>query len=238
MQLLNTDLLRVYAILGVVFIHVASPGLQYVISNEKVFWAAALWDAYARASVPVFFMLTGYLFLNRVDSVGDIIGRTFNRILIPLLFWSVVYLFFAGWYEGRALDSSSFAKIFQGPAYFHLWYLYAIFFVYLSLPVVQRIRESWLQWYFFLVWFLFFSCLPALRKLGFFSYSIDHFYTFFSGYMGYIFLGAILGRLKPSAKIFLVSGLGGAIRSTFTCGFYLLAKSRDRASGCFLYRLH
>lgn len=199
-EIRETDLLRAYAIIGVILIHVASPGLNQFTADKSAFWVASVWDAYARASVPIFFMITGYIFLSRTDSISEILKKTLSRIIIPLVFWSVIYIIFSWQYHKTPISVSSFTKILEGPVYFHLWYLYAAVFIYLSLPILQKIKDAKTSIYFISIWFTLFSIIPTLKKLNIIHASLEHYYTFFSGYIGYIFLGKLIGNIEGSRR--------------------------------------
>lgn len=210
-QLQNTDILRFYAILGVITIHVASPGIKNLPYGSIEFWGASLWDAYARASVPIFFMITGYIFLNRKDSIRSVFSRTTTRIGLPLLAWSSIYIIFSWIFHKKPITAITFIDITRGPVYFHLWYLYAALFIYLCIPLLQRLNEISIAIYFCTIWFTLHSMIPLLNKLGITNVEIGQYYTFFTGYVGYLFIGYLISKIKLSRIQFLFSLMGSLI---------------------------
>src|SRR5262249_34120842 len=133
------DLIRTVAIFLVVLVHVSGqlttawgkvPNDQWIIAN--------LYGGIARVSVPLFFMISGYLLLPRSESLRAFYTKRMTRILIPFVVWSLIYL---GWYCGnhaKACTPSFVADLWmvQG-TYYHLWFLYSLISIYLILPLLR-----------------------------------------------------------------------------------------------------
>jgi surface polysaccharide O-acyltransferase-like enzyme len=92
---LNT--LRVFAMFGVVMIHVFAPintrYASYLTSQES--YICIIWGNLWQWSVPVFVMITGVLFLDpsKNITIGKIIKRYFIRIIIAIIIFNYSFQF-------------------------------------------------------------------------------------------------------------------------------------------------
>ena len=120
------------------------------------FWGAFI-GSLMRPSVPLFAMMTGLLLLPIGESAGAFYRRRIPRVLIPMLFWSVIY-YLIPWFTGViGLDKSVISVLFPFefapsqewgdavsniamiPLTFngyttHMWYLYMLIGLYLFMP--------------------------------------------------------------------------------------------------------
>lgn len=83
--------IRAVAAIMVVVLHVNSQYFHDVTSYWTVF---ALIGSAMRPCVPIFIMISGYLLIGRVGSSIDFMKRRISRLLPPILFWGVFYVFF------------------------------------------------------------------------------------------------------------------------------------------------
>jgi len=206
------DLIRAVAILLVVVIHTSAP---VVVSFSEVelsdwFFANSL-DSLARVSVPLFFMISGYLVLNKDLSLYSIISRASKRILIPLLFWSIFYIAYATSEHGfDYLISYDFLSLLKNPAQYHLWFLYNILFLYLLIPLLKAIIEKNLSIYFISFCFI-------KEMVAFLPINIYWDFTPISSFSAYMVAGYYIGHMKPlTLKFKLVAGFVFLFFSAFT----------------------
>ena len=120
------------------------------------FWGAFI-GSLMRPSVPLFAMMTGMLLLPVREDAGDFYRRHIPRVLIPMLFWSVVY-YLLPWFTGViGFDKSVISWLFpfeyspsqewsdtlsnitKIPFTFnnytvHMWYLYMLIGLYFIMP--------------------------------------------------------------------------------------------------------
>ena len=187
--------LRAAATLGVVVIHCSS----YVILNfghiDKWHWLiAVIFNAAVRWSVPVFVMLTGsFVLSNYNDKLGSFLKNAFNKIIIPFLIWSIVYLLYNNWDDlfGNALTTAQknellIEKALSGTEV-HLWYVYMIIGVYLLIPIFSKWTKyaSPKELYLFLgFWFFLLFANPFLN-----NYTTDFDFNYYTGYIGYLIAG-------------------------------------------------
>lgn len=127
------DNLRGIACLMVVMIHtttwyITNPGS---ISMPNWEWANVLNSA-SRVSVPLFFMISGYLFFGERSAQP----RHFLRIGLCLVFYSVLALLYIWLFTSINLEQA-LRYLFQKPVFYHLWFFFAIVVIYLVSPLIQ-----------------------------------------------------------------------------------------------------
>ena len=89
------DNLRILATISVIFLHVSSPLLYNFEGKEDLnWWTGNIYDGTVRFCVPVFVMLTGSLMLSKDYDLNDFLKIKLMRIIIPFLFWSVIYILY------------------------------------------------------------------------------------------------------------------------------------------------
>jgi len=192
---MQLDVLRAVATIAVVALHAAGPVLyRYGTIPDREWWSANLIDSAVRFSVPVFLMLTGALLLPRTESTGSFLKRRFSRLLGPFIFWSIIYLAIALYFQPFSSINTSIELVMerlQKGASYHLWYVYMLIGIYLVIPILQRwvataTRRD--QEYFIGLWLL--ALLVSKPFLT--SYLPDFNLVYFSGYIGYVVLGHYL----------------------------------------------
>src|SRR3984885_4937243 len=123
--------LRLIALYAVVILHCTSPLLM---GFGKVpmadWWEADFLNALVRFAVPVFVMITGALLLGREYEIGDFLKKRLTRVVIPFLFWSLVYIWYSWYIEDITFDANIWFDVKEvlhllkiGASY-HLWYVY------------------------------------------------------------------------------------------------------------------
>lgn len=205
------DLLRVAACFMVVLLHVSAINFQQFGGG---WWAANFWDSLSRACVPIFFMISGATLLVKSEMVSVFLRKRASRILIPLVFWSSLYLW---WLQHNGVETGNWLlAILKGPTMYHLWYFYAAIGVYLFVPMLRRFYQGASdseRRYFLVIWFVVQSVYPTAQAIygmslsgqcGYLQLGIlaDVYYLqSFSGYIGYMVLGAYLIDRRPCAKL-------------------------------------
>ncbi|BAN97586.1 acyltransferase 3 [Plautia stali symbiont] len=127
------DNLRAVACLMVIVIHTTTWYITGPMAVTGPGWDVAnLLNSASRVCVPLFFMISGYLFFGERSAQG----RHLLRIVLCLLFYSAVALAYITWLtpisEGRSL-----LKLLQKPVFYHLWFFFAIIGIYLLSPLIQ-----------------------------------------------------------------------------------------------------
>ncbi len=197
----NTDWinnLRLVALYAVIVIHCTSVLLlQYGKVPMTDWWVANFFNACVRFAVPVFVMITGALSLQREYATISFLKKRLGRIIIPFLFWSVVYVWYS-WYNEELPFSNNvwtdvklvMHQLIYGSSY-HLWYVYMLIGLYLFLPILNKYVSGASEkdiLYFLSVWLL--AMLFSQPYISRFSPVLDLHY--FTGYAGYLVLGYYL----------------------------------------------
>lgn len=207
-QLIWVEYIRAIACFMVVFLHSAAPLLYKYNDLPLNYWFIGnIYDSLVRVSVPLFFMISGFLLLQKDEPLPLYFSKRFSKLFIPIVFWS---LFFVVWGKFIEKDSSPelwhLYSLFLTPSHYHLWFLYALVGLYSFVPLLRKITSSAdnnLLIYYCVIWFMAASIIPFIEKISGIDSKID--LNSISGYIGYFVLGFILGRKDISAKVFVVS---------------------------------
>ncbi|WP_128331222.1 acyltransferase [Apibacter sp. HY039] len=199
--------LRAIAAMAVVLLHVSAQ-MIYSFGNvpDSQWWAANLYESFTRFCVPVFLMITGALTLGKPYKLTDFLKKRFTRILIPFLFWSLIYIMynlsreFFKFHRTFDLEFVKYSleygwnKLAFGAGY-HMWYIYLLISLYLIHPVINR----WLlnsnrkeQIYFLCI--CAFAVLINYFPFVYLKTSVD--LSFFSQFLGFFVLGYFLFTTK------------------------------------------
>lgn len=92
---------KAFATIAVIMLHVDSTvSLIYPGIPKSYFFTSVFFDSLMRWCVPVFIMLSGSFALEHYDGrIANFFRKMFFRLILPFLFWSVLYLFFFSWSE-------------------------------------------------------------------------------------------------------------------------------------------
>ncbi len=190
--------LRFIALYAVIMVHSTSPLLMPdAKASINDWWTADIFNAIFRFPVPVFVMITGALLLHRDYEIGSFLKKRLLRVVLPFLFWSLVYVWYMWYNEEITFGSDAWANVKQvlhflktGSSY-HLWYVYMLIGLYFFIPVLSKFVRNASEkeiLYFLFVWFaVMMITQPYLSR---FNPSVDMHY--FAGYAGYLVLGHYL----------------------------------------------
>jgi surface polysaccharide O-acyltransferase-like enzyme len=213
-------LLRAVATFAVIILHVSAPILnQFAFIPRSEWLQGNIFNSSVRFCVPVFVMLTGALILPKKLVLDQYLKKRAIRILLPFIFWSVLYIIFFTFlklYNGKIISPLDLLEYtlysLKNGASYHLWYIYMIFGIYLVIPIINKwILNCTMNEiiYFILIWFiLLLFDIPILEK---FNSKID--LNYFKGYIGYLILGYFLSinfnskTIIPYAILLIISGI-------------------------------
>lgn len=185
----SINLIRVVSLFLMVNIHVAVRGMSTLHDH---WWIANLLDSVSRVCVPLFFMLSGALLIDKQEGLAVFFKKRAFKILAPLVAWSLVYLLFRFYVGGE--EKVRVVDIFSGPVYFHLWFMYAIVGLYIAMPLLRgyyAAASRGLNVYVACCWGLGFSIIPCLQSFGYLpllGFSLD----ILPKYAGFMLLGVML----------------------------------------------
>lgn len=137
------DVLRAIAILGIVFCHAA----VYFVStgvNSPYFFIAAFFDCFRDFSIPIFVILSGALLLARHDSLVDFFKKRLSRLLVPFIFWVIIYIIYSSIYIKHSFDVSNAIDIFfgtSGTLGVAFWFIWMIIIAYIGIFLINKCME-------------------------------------------------------------------------------------------------
>jgi surface polysaccharide O-acyltransferase-like enzyme len=195
----SADLIRAIAIMLVILVHSVAeyPGVIFQIPQNETWrwWVANIYDSLARPGVPLFFMLSGALLLNpsKIEPLRVFFRKRLVRVGIPFLFWSAAYFAWREFVNHEMLTLDSIWHGFLEGPYFHFWFIYVLFGLYLVTPILRVFvahANSRLLGYFIALWFVSTSIVPLLGRFASISFADGLFIL--TGFVGYFVLGAYL----------------------------------------------
>lgn len=135
------DLLRIVAAFGVVSLHM-TPSVEVCGGISTLSFQVSMFtNALFRWCVPVFFMLSGALFLSpsRSFSTKKLFRKTIAHIVTSFVFWSAFYALVHCVVMGKG-KWTFLNQFFIG--HYHMWYLFSILGMYLLTPLLRLITAS------------------------------------------------------------------------------------------------
>ncbi|MEB8289736.1 acyltransferase [Klebsiella michiganensis] len=125
--------LRGIACMMVVMIHSTTWYITHPHTISLLEWDLAnILNSASRVSVPLFFMISGYLFFGERSAQP----RHFRRIALCILFYSALSLLYITLFTHINVELS-LRNLLQKPVFYHLWFFFAIVVIYLLSPLVQ-----------------------------------------------------------------------------------------------------
>ena len=214
-------LIRSFAVMCVLMLHSAAQVLQLdVVFSSNDWWIGNIINSAMRMCVPLLFMITGFLLLGKSEPMEVFFRKRFSKIAIPLVVWSLIYI---GWLllvevnnpspisptsdqvteSISALFPFSLVGIFFAPAYYHLWFMYALIGLYLCLPLLAILvhnAERKILWYMVILWSFSTFVIPAMQSAN--MYVLIEL-NMVSGNIGYLVLGYLLGTAQITKRLFM-----------------------------------
>ena len=134
---INLDLIKVLACIGVVLLHTTMPGFK-----ETGSWNLLAYLYYLGTySIPLFFMVNGYLLLGKREITYPYILQKVKWILITVSSWTFIV-----WFFKRDFTTNPIKKIvgslLQKGYFFQFWFFGALILIYLCLPILRKFLNS------------------------------------------------------------------------------------------------
>ena len=213
------DLVKVIAIFLVIANHCVDNVTAAQRSEPWYNLWGSFYNTFSRPSIPLFVMVSGILLMPVKLKMGEFYTKKISRLIIPFLFWSILYNLFP-WLTGLLnLDPSVINIFFKWveptqelmPAlkniamipftftYFdvQMWYVYMLIGLYLYIPIFSAWVEKSTkneQRIFLGIWFIS-MFIPYLRNYlvnnlwGVCSWNEFGMFYYFAGFSGYLLLG-------------------------------------------------
>lgn len=160
------DWLRVTACFLVMATHSCEPFYlggegSLILTKADALWVSVL-NVIPRAAIALFIFTSSYLQFPLHYSAGEFFKRRAKRILVPFVFWSVVYALV--W--GEPVQNFKDLLLNFNYAAGHLWFVYMLIGVYLIMPLLspwaERVGKRELQIYLGIC--LFTTLIPLIRQ--------------------------------------------------------------------------
>lgn len=206
------DILRFLSMLSVIAMHVCGGVMKELPSKSFDFIVMNSLITMITWCIPIFVMISGGLFLNpkREITTKKLFTKYIKRFVIAFLFWTVIYQIY--YYVGAMVNGGNvlnwkgiICEAITGP--YHMWYLYMLTGVYITIPILRKITESKAITEYFILVFLIFSFLqnygvnlPVIGNV--ISAVMDKTYLPIGVmYIGYFILGFYLKNFDISRKV-------------------------------------
>ena len=213
------DYLRVLLAFWVVLTH-SSFGYLQVIKNFGVTWkVAAVYNIVGQCTVPLFFMISGVLFLDKKKKIDikSIYTRYIPPLAISFVVWSLGYAFLNGDHK-KGLYTFVQSVIDGG---YHMWFIPIMIGLYMLVPLFKKIVESKTLTKYYLVLFVIFSfVIPTLQFLS------EAF-----PFPGSDAVSSLLSTASSSLSVNMVIGYGGFM----VLGHFLHTASIKKKTAGFIY---
>ncbi len=216
---MNIDILRIFAFVFIVMLHTLNR--QY---------GLAVWmSGYAVISIGVnlFIMISGYLLLDRTETVKEFFRKRFFSILPLFIIFNIIYIYFYN-------HSFITIKKISAP---HFWYIYMILGLYLLTPWLRKVLQYAEKETFYVVvlWFLCNVFNPYMQFFRLPKIPFSHFPI--TGFIGYYMLGYYLKKYRYKLeKIPFICVIGVYITGFFISVIstkYVLVTTGNRISDFF-----
>jgi len=203
------DTLRAVATIAVILIHISSPVLGMAFHKDMNSWLTGnIFDSSVRFAVPLFLMLSGATMLHREYSPAEFYKKRLVRVLLPFLFWVLVYWVYYWLMLAPAKQPHGAGNIIRWAVNLflndgvskHFWYVYMILFLYLFSPFIGKtVRKMNLKALSFslLIWVVLCVSTYSLN-LSFYKWTGDYQFKLlgYFEYSGYLVLGYYLSQYQ------------------------------------------
>ncbi len=143
--LVHLELLRIIAILLVIFHHTNTRGyFLFSVSEGLPLYPLYLFMSIACVmGVPLFFMASGALLLGREESIGTIYKKRVLRMAVILVVVSFLYALYESAESGTPFRFADYIKtMFSSQVTYPLWFLYAYLALMMMLPFLRRLAQG------------------------------------------------------------------------------------------------
>ena len=176
------DVLRVIAMIMVIIIHVSNVYTRsYNFIDTNSYLVSLIFNTISRISVPIFFMISGALLLDRSFNLKKYKKRIL-KIIILIIVWDILYLIWEYYFLGVTYDK--LYKLILEPYRAHLWFLYTLIILYAIQPLLKLILDRLnkpMKIVLFIAWIL-------LSTISMYNLAIANIFTIFSN-IGFFILG-------------------------------------------------
>ena len=144
------DIIKIIAVVMVIYIHTTTDGfflfsLYYEpnTSSSWLYWAYMIPSVISQIAVPLFFMVSGALFLGKEESIRSVWKHRISKYSVVLVLVSLLYYVLYSVRTGHSLDFFRFLQlVYSGSAAAHLWFLYSYLGYLIILPFLRYVAKG------------------------------------------------------------------------------------------------
>lgn len=224
----NYDLLRIICSLAIISTHVSAMYVNAITQKEILgeyyynsIEITVVFNVLSRFAVPCFLMLSGAFLLTDTQNAEYMYfyKKSFYKFGIPTLIFSAFYFLYTFVRQISYLAAQNFDSVelllpieewLKGKPYYHMWYMYMLFIVFLFVPIIIRLKKDIGEKVFEKVaWiFLVLACFSASTSTYELAWDIGQAFC----YLGYFMIGYVIRKKsihrKNNGKGILLLGVG------------------------------
>ena len=144
-KIVYLEMLRLIAIFGVIFCHTESAGVHHYVetSNPVNYWFGIFCATVVQYCIPLFFMITGAVLLNREESILYVYRhRVLKMVIVTILVSIFQYLWnYRGHFDSMEL-TGYLRLLYDGGTSVPIWFLFAYISLLMVLPFLQRLVKA------------------------------------------------------------------------------------------------
>lgn len=146
-RIIYLDYLRALAIIGIVCCHGSAMyfyGNTKILNNFNVSFFVTFFTCGRFIGIPLFVMISGALLINKHYSIREFFTKRLNRILVPFVFWVIIYMLFAKFILHKPLISNYTLDLIYGESGtigVIFWFIWMILIVYIGIFLINKIIE-------------------------------------------------------------------------------------------------
>ncbi len=130
------EYLRVFSCFMVILGHIANWYMrEYPNLPIDSYVCALAFNGICRVSVPIFFMISGALLLEKPINLKKSINRTSNMLLKTVI-WTLIYIVWGFLYLN---EKYNFQEMFATPVRVHFWFMFVMVGIYATVPFWQKL---------------------------------------------------------------------------------------------------
>ena len=207
------DLLRIIACFFVIVNHTNSVIFRNTTPKNLTWFVSLAYFFISKIAVPIFFMISGYLLLNKKDTFNKSLQRFFRMAIVLIIFGFVYAIYNACMMRDFSVSIiiENILSIYHKSPTNALWYLYTYLGILLMLPFLQKMTflMSKRDYHIFFVFSITcFSVLPILTHyFPMIKLSSDFQLPLFGAYICMLLIGQYFSRfeIKKSKVNFFVA---------------------------------
>ena len=168
---LHLEIIRILAILCVMFIHTGGLGHEAFSYTEShiTFTLSLILSAISEVGVDLFWMVSGALLLGKKESAKTVYTKRLPRMIIVLFIFSFIRYFY-NYFMGLSDEIGVFdfvRRFLSGSIFVPFWFLYFYIGIILMLPFMRRAVQAVtpIEWNYFVVLELFFLIIVRIIEL-------------------------------------------------------------------------